>query len=151
MIVAVSANGEGLEAPISPIFGRCPVYVIVDTDTWAARSLPNPAASASGGAGIQAAQFVIDQCVQALVAGNVGPNAMQVLQASGIAVYTYAGGTVQEAVEALLAGDLARTTQATTGIHAGMPGMGAGRRGAGGGGGAGRGGGIGGGRGGRAG
>ncbi|MBM4429494.1 MAG: dinitrogenase iron-molybdenum cofactor biosynthesis protein, partial [Chloroflexi bacterium] len=57
MKIVVSAQGDNLDAPASPVFGRCPTYVFVDTDTLAFEALPNPAISEGGGAGIQAAQF----------------------------------------------------------------------------------------------
>ena len=148
MRVAVSANAEGLDAPASPIFGRCSTYVFVDTDNLTATSLQNPAVGASGGAGIQAAQLVVEQGAQALITGNIGPNALQVFQASGVTVYGFAGGTVRQAIAELQAGALTPIVQPTARAHSGMSGMGAGR-GSGGGGGRGMGGGGGQGRGGR--
>ncbi|MFX0121789.1 MAG: NifB/NifX family molybdenum-iron cluster-binding protein, partial [Candidatus Hodarchaeota archaeon] len=65
MKVVVSAMGEDLNAEVSPIFGRCPMYIFVDTETMEFEAVPNPAMSASGGAGIQAAQFVVSKGVQA--------------------------------------------------------------------------------------
>jgi predicted Fe-Mo cluster-binding NifX family protein len=140
MKVAISANDAGLDAPASPIFGRCSTYVFVDTDDLTTTSIQNPAVGASGGAGIQAAQLVIEQGAQALITGNIGPNALQVFQAAGIPIYTFAGGTVRQAVAELQAGNLQQTVQPTARAHAGMSGMGSGR-GMGGGGGRGMGGG----------
>ena len=31
MKIVVTANGADLDAPASPVFGRCPTYVFVDT------------------------------------------------------------------------------------------------------------------------
>lgn len=129
MRIAISATGAELDAPASPVFGRCPVYVFVDTDTMASEALENPAVAASGGAGIQAAQFVVEQGAQAVVTGSVGPNAFDVLKAAQVGVYPYAGGTVRQAVEAFAAGRLQAASVATGPQHAGM------RRGGGGGGG----------------
>ncbi|MGQ9681481.1 MAG: NifB/NifX family molybdenum-iron cluster-binding protein [Anaerolineae bacterium] len=120
MRVAVSANGANLEAPASPVFGRCPVYVFVDTETMAFEAVENPAMSAGGGAGIQAAQLVVERGVQAVLTGNVGPNAFQVLQAAQVQVYPFTGGTVRQAVEALRQGRLQAATSATGTQHAGM-------------------------------
>jgi hypothetical protein len=61
MKIVVTSNGRDLDAPASPMFGRCPVYVFVDTDTMQFEAVDNPAMSAAGGAGIQAAQFVVEQ------------------------------------------------------------------------------------------
>jgi predicted Fe-Mo cluster-binding NifX family protein len=112
------------------MFGRCPFYVFVDTDTWQFEAVDNPAMSAAGGAGIQAAQYVVAQGAQAALSGHVGPNALQVLQAAKVPVYLTSGGTVRQAVQAFKAGQLPSADQATVQAHAGMRGsmgMGGGR------------------------
>jgi predicted Fe-Mo cluster-binding NifX family protein len=120
MKIVVSANGASLDAPASPVFGRCPMYVFVDTDSMAAESVENPAISAGGGAGIQAAQFVVERGAQAVVSGNVGPNAFNVFQSASVPMYLFDGGTVRDAVEAFRSGKLQSTTDANVQAHAGM-------------------------------
>ncbi len=121
MKIALSSQGNNLDAPFSPVFGRCPFYILVDTDTMAFQPLPNEAMNASGGAGIQAAQEVARQGVQAIVTGNVGPNAYQVLAAAGVSVYTFASAcTVRQAAEAFKSGQLTSVSTATVEPHAGM-------------------------------
>ena len=139
MKIVVTANGAGLDAAASPVFGRCLTYVFVDTDTMQCESVENPAIGAAGGAGIQAAQFILEQGAQAVVTGNVGPNAFGVFQASGVEVYLFGGGTVREAVEAYKAGQRHPVGGANVPAHSGMGrGRGRGRgRGMGGGGGCG--------------
>ena len=127
MKIADTANGTDLDAPASPIFGRCPTYILVDTETMQYEAVANPAVAAGGGAGVQAAQFVIERGAQAVVTGNVGPNAFGVFRAGGIPVYLFAGGTVQRAVEAYKGGQLSSASGATVSAHAGM-GRGMGRR-----------------------
>jgi predicted Fe-Mo cluster-binding NifX family protein len=130
MKIVVSANGANLDAPASPVFGRCPMYVFVDTDTMVSDAVENPAIAASGGAGIQAAQFVVEQGARAVVTGNMGPNAFNVLQSAGVPIYLFGGGTVRQAVEAFQAGQLPKAGEASAPAHAGMGmgrGMGAGR------------------------
>jgi predicted Fe-Mo cluster-binding NifX family protein len=126
MRIVVTSNGTDLDAPTSPVFGRCPTYIFVDTETMAFEAVSNPAMSAAGGAGIQAAQFVVEQGAEAVLTGNVGPNAYNVFQAAGVPVYLVTGGTVGEAVEAHKAGRLQSTADASVQAHAGM-GMGRGR------------------------
>ena len=125
MRVVVSSQGSGLGAKASPIFGRCAVYVFVDTETMEAESVPNPAQNAAGGAGIQAAQFVVSKGVGAVLTGNVGPNASNVLTAAGIDFYFVGDMTVEEAVKAFVAGQLTKASGANVGAHAGMGGGGA--------------------------
>ena len=126
MKIVVTANGAGFDAPSSPIFGRCPVYVFVDTDSMESESVDNPAMNASGGAGIQAAQFVVERGAQAVVSGNLGPNAADVLQAANVPLYFFDGGTVREAVEGYKSGQLSIAGGANVQAHAGM-GMGRGK------------------------
>jgi predicted Fe-Mo cluster-binding NifX family protein len=120
--VAVSSSGAGLDADASPVFGRCPTYVFVDTDSMEAESVDNPAMSAGGGAGIQAAQFVVERGAEAVVSGNVGPNAFAVFESAGVPVYLFGGGSVREAVEACKEGRLSRAGTANVQAHAGMGG-----------------------------
>jgi len=133
MKIVVSAQGENLDAPASPVFGRCPTYVFVDTETLEFAAVANPAMNQGGGAGISAAQFVVNEGAQAVLTGNLGPNAFGVLQAAGVPGYLVGEGTVRQAVDALLAGRLQPMAGANVAGHAGMGmsgGMG-GRRGSG--------------------
>jgi predicted Fe-Mo cluster-binding NifX family protein len=126
MKVVVSSLGENLDAPASPVFGRCPTYVFVDTETMEFEALSNPAMSQGGGAGIQAAQFVVNKGAKAVLTGNLGPNAFDVLQAAGVPGYLTIEGTVCQAVEAHKAGQLQLMGGANVAAHAGMHGGGRG-------------------------
>lgn len=119
MKVAVTAQGKTMDSNIDPRFGRCQYFVIVDTETGSFEVMENSAAGATGGAGVRAAEMLNDRKVDALITGNVGPNAIQGLKSSGIKVYTGASGTVQDAVNALKNGDLGVTARATVESHFG--------------------------------
>ncbi|MBN1934593.1 MAG: NifB/NifX family molybdenum-iron cluster-binding protein [Anaerolineae bacterium] len=122
MKVVVTASAAGLDAAVSPVFGRCPTYVVVDTDTMQCESVENPAVSAPGGAGVQAAQFIVGLGAQAVLSGNVGPNAYGVFQAAGVEVYLTGGGTVRDAVEAYRAGQIQPVSGANVPAHSGTGG-----------------------------
>ena len=124
MKVVVTAQGVGLDAMSSPVFGRCPAFVFVDTETLQFEGVNNPCMGAGGGAGIQAAQFVVDRGAQAVLSHNVGPNAFAVLQAAGVAVYRIDGGTVRQAVEAFGSGSLPRLDGPSASAHRGLGGAG---------------------------
>ena len=130
MNIAVSSSGHALDAPVSPIFGRCSTYIFVDTDTMAFEAVSNPAVSAAGGAGVQAAQFVVQRGVQAIVTGNVGPNAYGVLRSAGVPVYLYENtGTIRDAIEDLKQDRLQLVEGANVPGHFGARGRGMGRGG----------------------
>ena len=122
MGIAVSATGPGLDASIDPRFGRCQQFVIVDPETMEFDVTDNASATQSGGAGIAATQMVAGQGVQAVLTGNCGPNAYQVLNGAGLEAITGASGTVREAVLAYRSGKLRPSPQATTPAHSGTDG-----------------------------
>jgi len=106
MKIVVTANGSSLDAPVSPIFGRCSTFVFVDTETMAFEAVSNPAMSAHGGAGIQAAQLVVEHGAKAVLSRNVGPNASDVLRAAQVPIYLIGEGSVRQLVKAFQAGRL---------------------------------------------
>ena len=92
---------------MDPRFGRGAYFLIVDPDTMEWYAVQNPALSASGGAGIQAAQYMIDQKCDAVISGEFGPNAYHVLNAAGIATYSSGDcSTVIEAVQRFKSGEI---------------------------------------------
>lgn len=121
MKICVTAGASGLDAPMDPRFGRCPFFVVVDLDSMSEDSIPNSNATASSGAGIQAAQEIAKQGVSALVTGNIGPNAMQTLSAAKIDVYLHqSGGSVRDVVKKFQSGELTKISSASVPVHAGM-------------------------------
>ena len=133
MKVAVSAQGNDLNALVDPRLGRAQQFLLVDTESMEFEPLDNPNIGAMGGAGIQTAQLLASNGVQAVITGNCGPNAFTTLNAAGIQVYIGASGTVQQALERYKQGQLQLASQPNVGGHFGDP------RGAGKGGGMGRG------------
>jgi len=136
MKIAVSSNGENLDAPLDPRFGRCAYFLVVNPDDMSFEVFNNESALQGGGAGIQAAQFLAPQGVETVITGNCGPNAVQTLSAAGIELFGGQAGTVREVVERFKNGHLKPTSEANVDSHFGMNvetgigrggGMGAGR------------------------
>jgi predicted Fe-Mo cluster-binding NifX family protein len=107
---------------MDPRFGRCPYFVIVDSETMEFEAVPNTASGSMSGAGIQAAQTVASKGTEVLITGNVGPNAFQALSAAGIKVVTGAFGNVREVIEKYKSGGLKETSSPTVRGHFGMGG-----------------------------
>jgi predicted Fe-Mo cluster-binding NifX family protein len=99
MKIAVSATGPSLDAEVDPRFGRCQYFIIVDPETMQFEAVENSSAMASGGAGISAAQMIAGKGVEAVLTGNCGPNAYQVLSPAGIKVISGVSGKVQDAIQ----------------------------------------------------
>lgn len=129
MKACASSAGYDLNAPIDPRFGRCRVFLFVDTETMEYEAVENPAMMAGGGAGTQAAQMVANKGATVVLTGNVGPNAFSALDAAGIKIYVGLSGTVQDAINRLNQGGLQETNEATVSRHFGTgQGRGRGRR-----------------------
>ncbi len=120
MKICISASSASLDANVDPRFGRCPYFVIVDSETMKFNSISNDSINAAHGAGIQAAQTVANIGVNVVITGNVGPNAFNVLSASGIKIVTGASGNIREAVEKYKKGQLKEVGNPTVGGHFGM-------------------------------
>ena len=120
MKICITATAGDLNAQVDPRFGRCQYFVIVDSETMAFEAMANEAIAAPGGAGIQAAQTMVNKGVDVVISGNIGPNAFQVLSTAGVKIATGAYGTVQEATEMYKSGKLGETGASTVAAHAGM-------------------------------
>ena len=127
MKIAISSSGKDLDAQLDPRFGRCRHFLIIETDNMSFEVFDNENATLGGGAGVQSAQFVAGKGIKAVITGNCGPNAMQVLSAAGVPVYTGQSGSVKDIVETYQNGKLTPTTEASVAAHAGMGGMGGGQ------------------------
>jgi len=96
----ISAQNSSLESQVDRRFGRCAWLILFDTDTNQWEAFQNPGASQSGGAGVAAAQFVVDKSADVVLSGDFGPNASRAFQAAKIGMqrFTDSTTTVQEAV-----------------------------------------------------
>ena len=109
MKVAVTAQGREMTSQVDPRFGRAACFLVVDTETGEHLVVDNTQnLNAAQGAGIQAAQTVVNQGVAAVLTGHCGPKAFRTLQAAGVEIYVGVAGTVREALAGLAAGTLQR-------------------------------------------
>jgi len=130
MKIAISATGPSLDADVDPRFGRCQYFIIADPETMQFEAMDNSSAMAAGGAGISAAQMIAGKGVEAVLTGNCGPNAHQVLSSAGIQVITGVSGKVKDAIQGFKSSKFQASSQPNVPDHFGMgatPGMGAGR------------------------
>ncbi|NJE76861.1 NifB/NifX family molybdenum-iron cluster-binding protein [Thermococcus sp. ES12] len=115
MRIAIPTNGGGLEDTVAPVFARAPAFLIVDVDengnVTNSKVIQNGAAMTGGGAGPMAVQTLINEGVEAIIAPQVGPNALGAIQAAGIRLYQVAPGTpVEEAIKAVTSGSVGQFT-----------------------------------------
>jgi len=119
MKISLSSTADNLDGQLDPRFGRCPYLLIVDPKTLQYEAIPNAAAGASGGAGIQAAQTIINKQATTLITGNIGPNAFGALQAAGVEILIEPPATIREIIEKYNSGRLQKTAAPTVASHAG--------------------------------
>lgn len=81
--------------------------IIIDSDTFSFEVVDNKDnANALKGAGIQAAVTVSDKGAEILLTGHCGPNAFKALKAAKVSVVNGVSGSVRDALNAYLAGEL---------------------------------------------
>jgi predicted Fe-Mo cluster-binding NifX family protein len=119
--IAISMTGNAPDALVDPRFGRCGWFALCDSQTDALSFEENAAASAGGGAGLAAAQQIIDNDVEAVVTGAAGPNAFNVLHNAGIRIYRCGSVTMRTALQLLKEAKLEEIISAGP-SHAGMGG-----------------------------
>lgn len=107
MQVCITAKGPGSEDLAEERFGRSPYFLFRDSEGGEWSPVANKFADASGGVGPRAAQVLIDRGARVLITGNIGGNALAVIQAAGIEIYMYRdGGTAADAFQKFTAGQL---------------------------------------------
>jgi predicted Fe-Mo cluster-binding NifX family protein len=119
MKLIISINGNKLDSPFDPRFGRAAAFCLVDSETgeWSAHE--NPALSASGGAGVQASQFVAKLGAQAVISGAYGPNAFETLSPAGIEMYLAPTGETLSAADVLKLFNAGKLSKVEAATHAG--------------------------------
>jgi predicted Fe-Mo cluster-binding NifX family protein len=118
--VVIASQDGNLDSEVSSHFGRAAYFIFADTTTEDHAIEPNPAVNQSGGAGIRAAEFVVNRGASAVVAGDVGPNAYKVFSAAGVTCYAVSGITARSCLEDLRHGRLKALRSASAAAHAGM-------------------------------
>lgn len=87
MKIAIPVDEKSMETSVCLSFGRTPYFLIYDTETKKSSYLDNSAAASQGGAGIKAAQIIVDNKVSALLTPRCGENAANVIKAAEIKIY----------------------------------------------------------------
>ena len=98
-------------------FARAPYFMTYDDTDNKTELIENIAASAQGGAGLKAAQFVVDQGADVLITVRCGENAAQVLQAAEVKIYRSTAEDAMENVELFKENKLAKLTHFHAGFH----------------------------------
>ena len=107
MRILITASSGTLDSPVDMRFARAPYFIIVDSENPDnPEIISNPFINTPSGAGIVAAQFVVEKGVNTVISGAFGPNSSMILSSAGIQMIQETSGLkVKEVVERLIKGE----------------------------------------------
>ena len=117
MRIALPVEDNSMESTICQSFGRAPYFLIYDTESQESVFLDNQGAVSQGGAGIKAAQTIVDSKVKALLTPRCGEQAASVLSAANIKIYRTTNDSIRDNIEALTNGTLVLLDEIHAGFH----------------------------------
>ncbi len=119
MKIAISATGKTTENLLDMRFGRCEYFQIHDTESKEIKILENEGQNSSGGAGIVASNQLIDEKIDVIITGNLGPNAFELIEKSGIKAYKCGNMVIGSVLEKYKKGELKEIKIASPAHHGG--------------------------------
>ncbi len=117
MKIAIPVDEKDMGTNVCVSFGRTPYFLIYDTESKESRFLDNSAAASSGGAGIKAAQTIVDNKANALLTPRCGENAADVLKAADIEIFKTTTAPAKDNIDAFIAGKLSLLDEIHAGFH----------------------------------
>jgi predicted Fe-Mo cluster-binding NifX family protein len=117
MKIAVPIEDKKAGENICVSFGRAPYFLIYDSETKESSHLENIAASSRGGAGILAAQIIVDNKIEALLTPRCGENAAKVLEAANVKIYKTKTSSIKDNINAFIDGKLPLLDEIHAGFH----------------------------------
>lgn len=117
MKIAMPVDDKSLTSNVCDSFGRTPYFLIYDTDTKNHDFVENAAANSQGGAGIKAAQSIVDFKVDALLTPRCGKNAADVMLMSNIKIFKTMGASIELNLSNFSIDELPLLTEIHAGFH----------------------------------
>lgn len=117
MKIAIPTDDKAIDSNVCPSFGRTPFFLIYDTDSKESIFLDNSAAASQGGAGIKAAQTIVDQKADVLLTPRCGQNAADVINAANIKIYKTTDASVKATIDSFTDGKLSLLEEIHAGFH----------------------------------
>lgn len=96
MIIALPVQSQEIPLKLNSTLGRSPWFYLYNTSTKTGEFITNTAAQLSGGAGIKAAQLLLDHNIDVLITPRSGTNALDVFKEANVKVYESASTDVLE-------------------------------------------------------
>lgn len=117
MKITIPVEENSTDTKVCMSFGRTPYFLLYDTDTQKTVYLDNIAASSQGGAGIKAAQMLVDNKIDVVITPRCGENAAKVLNTADIKIYRTINDIVKDNIEACLEEKLSVLDNIHPGFH----------------------------------
>lgn len=117
MKIAIPVDEKDMGTNVCVSFGRTPYFLIYDTETKESIFIDNSAAASTGGAGIKAAQTIVDNKVDSLLTSRCGENAVDVLKSADIKIFKTISSLVNDNIEAFTDGKLPLLDEIHAGFH----------------------------------
>ena len=108
MKIAFPTSGQDMHGQLESRFGRCLRFLVYDLESRNFAQVENKQnLQAAQGAGIQAAEIVLNSGADVLISGHCGPKAYKVLRAGGVRVYHAETKPIEELLSLYQEGKLA--------------------------------------------
>lgn len=117
MKIAIPVDDKNMETNVYQSFGRTPYFLIYDTETKESVFIDNSAAASQGGAGIKAAQTIVDNKVSAIITPRCGENAAEVIKSADIKIYKTKDTSARNNINAFNDGKLLLLQEIHAGFH----------------------------------
>ena len=117
MKIAIPSDDKNIGATVCQSFGRAPYFVLYDTNSKESSFIDNSAAASQGGAGVKAAQAIVDCKAEVLLTPRCGQNAAVVINAANIKIYKTEDGSVKKSIDSFLEGYLPLLGETHPGFH----------------------------------
>ena len=107
-IIIAAEDSMGLNGQVSAHFGRCPYYILVEVENDEIKkvsNVENPYYVSHGEPGL-APNFIKQQEAEVIIAGGMGPRAIEFFNQLGIEAVTGVSGRVADAINSYLKGNL---------------------------------------------
>ena len=117
MKIVIPVDEKTLESDVCASFGRTPYFLIHDTETKESVFIDNSAAASTGGAGIKAAQTIVDNKANVLLTPRCGENAVDVLKSADIKIFKTTSASAKDNIDDFINGKLSLLDEIHAGFH----------------------------------
>ncbi len=117
MKILIPSNEKSMDSSVCQSFGRAPYFLIYDTNSKEDIYIDNSATASLGGAGIKAAQTVVDNNVYAVLTPRCGENAASVLKTANIKIFKTKNSSIKDNIIAFNEDKLSLLSEIHAGFH----------------------------------